>query len=213
MIKFEVIQGDILEQEVNVIVNAANQSLRGGGGVDGAIHDASGKELNDECKELGGCSTGKVKLTKSYDLEDRGIGWIIHAVGPRYAGGMYFEADLLKEAYEAALDVTINPEEFYKEQCLYVLDKYIGHLEDIAKYAYVKETKEEVKAYCQEYPIKSIAFPSISTGIYGYPLEEAAKIAVRAIKNFCRRNDHLDRIVMVCYDTETYNVYKKLVEY
>ena len=212
MVKFEVVQGDILEQEVDAIVNAANQNLRGGGGVDGAIHTACGKELDDECKELGGCSTGKVKLTKSYDLENSGIGWVIHAVGPKYSGGMYFEADLLKDAYEAALSVTLNPEAFYEEQCLYVLDKYIGHLEDIAKYAYVKETKEEVKAYCGDFPIKSIAFPSISTGIYGYPLDEAAKIAVRAIRGFCRRNNHLDRVVMVCYDQATYNAYKKLVE-
>lgn len=211
MIRFEVVKGDITEQQVDAIVNAANQGLRGGGGVDGAIHMVSGKDLDDECKELGGCSTGKAKLTKSYGLEARGVGWIIHAVGPRYAGGMYFEADLLADAYKAALEITLDPENFYKEQCLAVLDNYIGHLEEPAKRPYIRDTIEEVKAYCAEYPIKTVAFPSISTGIYGYPLEEASRIAVRTIRNFCRKHKHLEKIIMVCYDKQTYDAYNKIV--
>lgn len=213
MIRFEIVQGDILDQKVDVIVNAANQSLRGGGGVDGAIHNACGKDLDDECKELGGCSTGKAKLTKAYDLEAEGIGWVIHAVGPRYAGGMYFEADLLADAYKAALDITLDYETFYKEQCLGVLDKYIGHLGDFEKKPYVSDVVHEVKAYCHDFPIKTIAFPSISTGIYGYPLDEAARIAVRTIRNFCRRNNHLEKVIMVCYDKQTYDAYNKLMSY
>lgn len=184
MIKFEIVKGDIIEQDVDVIVNAANQSLRGGGsGVDGAIHMAAGKDLLEECKAIGGCSTGKARLTMSYDLEKSGIGWIIHTVGPRYAGGMYFEADLLADAYTSALEVTIDYKSFYKEQCLAVLENYIGHLEDVQKIPYIKDTEAEVEAYCNDFPMTSIALPSISTGAYGYPpLEEASKIAVRAIK-------------------------------
>lgn len=213
MIKFEIIQGDITDQKVDAIVNAANQGLRGGGGVDGAIHAAAGKELDEECKELGGCSTGKAKLTKSYDLENKGVGWIIHAVGPRYAGGMYFEADLLADAYQASLDITLDYEAFYKDQCLSVLEKYIGHLDESDKMPYIRETIEEVEIYCKEFQIKTVAFPSISTGIYGYPLDEAAKIAVRTIRNFCRKHSHLEKVIMVCYDKTTYDAYRKLTSH
>lgn len=211
MIAFELVKGDIVEQKVDVIVTAANQALKGGGGVDGAVHLACGKGLIEECKELEGCSTGKAKLTRAYDLEAKGIPWVIHAVGPRYAGGMYFEADLLADAYEAALNITLNYRRIYKNQCLEVLDRYIGHLEDQQKQPYIEETLSQVKAYTYEHEMRSIAFPSISTGVYGYPLKEAAYIAVKTIKNFCRRNSHLDKVVMVCYDTETYNAYKKLM--
>lgn len=210
MIRFEVVKGDILDQKVDVMVTAANQGLRGGGGVDAAIHNACGKELLEECSAIGGCSTGKAKLTKSYDLENKGVGWIIHAVGPRYAGGMYFEADLLADAYTSALEITVDPRSFYKEQCLTVLDRYVGHLDEKTKAPYIKDTVAEVNAYCDDFPVKSIAFPSISTGIYGYPLEEAAVIAVRAIRNFCRRHSHLDKVILVCYDNATYNAYKNL---
>lgn len=210
MINFEVVKGDILDQKVDVMVTAANQGLTGGGGVDGSIHHASGPDLLAECKEIGGCSTGKARLTMSYDLETKGVGWIIHAVGPRYAGGMYFEADLLADAYKEALNITLDPRQFYKEQCLAVLDRYIGHLDASAKAPYIKDTLDEVNGYCDDFPIKSIAFPSISTGIYGYPLEEAAVIAVRAIRNFCRRYSHLDKVVLVCFDKATYDAYKNL---
>lgn len=213
MIKFEVVKGDITEMKVDAIVNAANQSLRGGGGVDGAIHLACGKDLDGECKELGGCSTGKAKLTKSYDLEQKGVGWIIHAVGPRYAGGMYFEADLLADAYQSALEITLDYEAFYEEQCLAVLSQYIGHLDESTKKPYIEDTTLEVRAYCKEFPIKTVALPSISTGLYGYPLEEAARIAIRTIRNFCRKHSHLDKVIMVCYDKKTFDTYQSLMNH
>lgn len=211
MIAFELVKGDITEQKVDVIVTAANQGLRGGGGVDGAVHLACGKELLEECKELEGCSTGKAKLTRSYDLLAKGTPWIIHAVGPRYAGGMYFEADLLADAYEAALNITLNYGNIYKNQCLDVLERYIGHLDQTQKQGYIDDIVSDVKAYTSQHEMRSIAFPSISTGVYGYPVKEAAYIAVKAIKNFCRRNSHLDKVILVCYDNDTYNVYKKLM--
>ena len=211
MIHFEIIKGNIIEQDVDVVVTAANQNLKGGGGVDGAVHEACGKGLLDECKELGGCSTGKAKLTRAYDMTDQGTSWIIHAVGPRYAGGMYFEADLLEEVYKSAMNITKDYKNIYEEQCLEVLDNYIGHLDEQQRRPYVQDTKEEVKAYAKEHPIRSMAFPSISTGMYGYPLKEAAYIATRTIKNFCSRNSHLERIVLVCNNNETYNMYKKYI--
>lgn len=211
MIKFELVKGNIIEQPVDVLVTAANQSLKGGGGVDGVIHHACGHDLLVECQELGGCSTGKAKITKSYDLETKGVGWIIHAVGPRYAGGMYFEEDLLADAYKAALEITLDLRHFYETQCLDVLSKYIGHLDQAQQIPYIQDTKEEVRDYVLDHPIKTIAFPSISTGLYGYPLEEAAMIAVRTIQNFCRKNNHLEKVMMVCLDQATYNVYKKYI--
>lgn len=211
MIHFEVVKGNIIDQNVDAIVTAANQGLRGGGGVDGAVHKACGKALLEECQALGGCSTGKAKLTKAYDMEEKGTPWIIHAVGPRYAGGMYFEADLLADAYGSALEITGDYRHVYEIQCLEVLDKYIGHLEEDQKAPYIKDTVAEVREYAHANPIRSIAFPSISTGIYGYPLKEAAYIATKTIKDYCRRNSHLDKIVLVCFDNETYAAYKKLV--
>lgn len=211
MIDFQLIKGDITQQKTDVIVTAANQGLRGGGGVDGAVHSACGEGLLEECRSLGGCSTGKAKLTRAYDLLDQGVPWIIHAVGPRYAGGMYFEADLLKDAYMAALEITKVYKKRYEEQCLDVLNGYIGHLPSFQKKRYIDETLEEVRSYVKEHPMKTIVFPSISTGVYGYPLKEAAYIATRAIKEFALTNDHLDQITLVCYDNETYNQYKKFM--
>lgn len=207
MINFELVKGDIFEQKVDVIVTETNQGLNP---IEGAIHKLTGSDLLAECKEIGGCSIGKARLTMSYDLEQRGIGWIIHGAGPRYAGGMYFEADLLADVYRAALDITLDYREFYRKQCLEVLERYVGHLEESAKKPYRKETEEEVVAYCSDYPIRSIAFPSISTGTYGYPLDEAAVIAVRTIKSFCRQYDHLDKVVLVCKDKVTYDAYRKI---
>lgn len=209
MITFELIKGDIRQQNVDVMVTAANQGLQGGGGVDGAIHEACGPELLTECRSLGGCSTGKAKLTKAYGLADKGTPWVIHAVGPRYAGGMYFEADLLADAYKSALAIPGDYEGIYLDQCLEVLKGYIGHLEEGKQRPYIAEVTESVRSYCRQNSIKTMAFPSISTGVYGYPLEEAAPIALRTIKNFCRRNSHLDKILLVCLDNATYNAYKK----
>ena len=209
MIKIELVKGDITEQSVDAIVTAANQALRGGGGTDGAVHSACGAELMDELKELGGCSTGNAKMTKAYNMNGQGVGWIIHAVGPRYAGGMYFEDDLLADTYKAALGLTLNYEQAYRDQCLEVLDKYIGELSDHQQRFYRKETVDGVGEYCEAYPIRTLALPSISTGAYGYPLEEAALIASRTIKTFCRNHDHLERVVLVCYDNNTYNAYKR----
>lgn len=209
MIHFEIVKGNILEQEVDVIVTAANQSLRGGGGVDGEVHKACGKDLLLECKELGGCSTGKAKLTRSYEMSDNGVNWVIHAVGPRYAGGMYFEADLLEDAYNSALEITKDFRHIYEDQCLDVLSHYIGHLSPEQQKPYLDETKDEVRNYTKQHLMKSIAFPSISTGAYGYPIKEAAYIAIKTIKTFCRKNSHLEKVVLVCYDNETYNSYKK----
>lgn len=209
MIDFELIKGDIREQNVDVMVTAANQGLRSGGGVDGAIHSACGSGLLEECQSIGGCSTGKAKLTRSYELEAKGTPWIIHAVGPRYAGGMYFEADLLADAYRSALNITADYKNFYLDQCLDVLKGYIGHLDSDKQKPYIEEATGEVLTYCRNHPIKTIALPSISTGVFAYPLEEAAMIATRTIKSFCRNNDHLDKVILVCYDTTTYNTYKK----
>ena len=163
-----VIKGDITKiSNVQAIVNAANESLLGGGGVDGAIHYAAGPELLAECRTLGGCHMGEAKITKAYNLP---CDYVIHTVGPRWHGGVRGEANILKECYVNSLKVAI----------------YNG--------------------------IKTIAFPSISTGAFGYPVEEAASVAVNTVNAFLMENsDKLDEIYWILFDNHTCSVYEKAI--
>ena len=153
--KFSIVKGDIVKSKTDAIVNAANTSLLGGGGVDGAIHRAAGKELLAECEKLGGCKTGEAKITKGYKLNAK---YVIHTPGPIWRG------------YKNCLKLAV------------------------------------------ENNIKTIAFPSISTGVYRFPVEQAAEIAVNEILGFLYEHDEIDSVTMVCYDENTYKVYKKAYE-
>jgi O-acetyl-ADP-ribose deacetylase (regulator of RNase III) len=156
--------GDITRQKTDAIVNAANKSLLGGGGVDGAIHRAAGDKLYDECKTLGGCETGEAKITKGYNLN---ANFVIHTVGPVWNGGKYGEEEKLAECYRNSLKLAVKNK------------------------------------------IKSIAFPSISTGAYRFPIEKAVKIAVKEVKNFLEKNKTIEKVVFVCFDDFTYALYLK----
>lgn len=160
--RIEIIQGDITLQVVDAIVNAANNSLLGGGGVDGAIHRAAGPHLLEECRTLHGCETGSAKLTKGYDLPAK---WVIHTVGPIWKDGNHDEDSLLAECYRSCLMLA------------------------------------------QENQIRSLAFPSISTGAYGFPIARAAKIAAREIGDHLKHNPLPEKIMLVCFDTTTYQKY------
>jgi O-acetyl-ADP-ribose deacetylase len=158
----EVVPGDITKLQVDAIVNAANNTLLGGGGVDGAIHRAAGPALLDECRTLNGCATGEAKITGGYNLPAK---WIIHTVGPVWQGGSQNEENILAECYQSCLKLA------------------------------------------QERGIKSIAFPSISTGIYGFPVEKASIIAVREVRAFLGKNSTLEKVIFVCFDRKTYDCY------
>lgn len=164
--KLSIIQSDITKLKVDAIVNAANTSLLGGGGVDGAIHLAAGPELLSECRLLNGCKTSDAKITKGYLLPAK---FIIHTVGPVWNGGIYKEPTLLESCYLTSLKIAQNNS------------------------------------------IKTIAFPNISTGIYHFPKQLAAEIAVRSVKTFINENDVFEEIIFCCYDVENHEIYKSLV--
>jgi len=166
-VKIEIIQGDITSQKVDVIVNAANSSLLGGGGVDGAIHRAAGPELLEYNKKLGGCPTGEAKISPGFKLPAK---YVISTVGPVWSGGNRNEEELLASCYRNSLKLAV------------------------------------------EKGIKTIAFPAISTGIYHFPLDRATKIALTETKKFLETNDFIEKIVFVCFDEKTNNVYEDLFE-
>ena len=160
MHRLTVVEGDIVKQAVDAIVNAANTALLGGGGVDGAIHRAAGPELLAECRGLGGCPTGEARLTRGYQLPAK---WVIHTVGPVWHGGSHREDELLAQCYRNSL------------------------------------------ALAEKHGLRTVAFPSISTGAYGFPMERAAKIAVRECKAILDRSAVIEQIVLVCFDQAALN--------
>jgi O-acetyl-ADP-ribose deacetylase (regulator of RNase III) len=165
MTEITIIQGDITKQRVDAIVNAANKSLLGGGGVDGAIHRAAGPELLEECRTLHGCPTGEAKITKGYRLPAK---FVIHTAGPVYGSERGREAELLARCYRNSI------------------------------------------ARAAERGLKSIAFPSISTGAYGYPIEEASRVALRTVKELVEAGGTgLERVVFVTFSEADYRAYRE----
>jgi len=162
----KIVEGDITKLQVDAIVNAANPTLLGGGGVDGAIHRAAGPELLEECKQIGGCPTGEVRVTKGYKLPAK---WVIHTVGPVWKGGGHNEDQLLRSCY-----------------------------------------RESLKA-AQKLGIGSIAFPSISTGAYGFPFERACRIAISEALEFLKSQPELE-VVFVCFGKDAYETYKRIYQ-
>lgn len=162
MTSIEAVRGDITRQAVDAIVNAANSTLLGGGGVDGAIHRAAGPELLEECRSLGGCPTGEARITRGYRLPAR---YVIHTVGPVWSGGGREEPALLRSCYE---------------RCL---------------------------ALATERELRSIAFPAISTGAYGYPIEAATRIAVETVRDSLERPSSLELVRFVCFSDQDWHVY------
>lgn len=164
-------QGDITKIKVDVVVNAANSSLLGGGGVDGAIHRAGGPAILEECRAIrarqGGCPTGEAVITGAGNLPAR---WVVHTVGPVWQGGQQGEAALLRSCYLNSLALAV------------------------------------------EHGAKTVAFPNISTGIYGYPKAEACMVAVAAVQEFCQKNEALEAVRFVCFDPENLALYRQALE-
>ncbi len=161
-----VVQGDITKQEVDAIVNAANESLRGGGGVDGAIHRAAGPELLEECRRVGRCPTGEARITKGYRLPAR---YVIHTVGPVWRGGDKGEAELLASCYRNSLELAV------------------------------------------QHGVRTIAFPGISTGVYGYPLEAATRIAMTTVKECLERMPSIEQVRFVTFGDEATRVARRVL--
>lgn len=160
------ILADITSLNTDAIVNAANNSLLGGGGVDGAIHHAAGKDLLEECKTIGGCPTGEARITKAYKLPAK---YIIHTVGPIWNGGANNEKEQLRNAYINSLKIAVSND------------------------------------------VRTIAFPNLSTGVYGFPKKEAARIALETVTEFINKSGSIDEVVFCCFDNENHEIYKALM--
>ena len=165
--RIELTEGDITEQRVDAIVNAANQSLLGGGGVDGAIHRAAGPELLAECRTLGDCPTGEARITRGYRLPAKNV---IHAVGPRFRDGRHGEDELLASCYRNALELAVR------------------------------------------HGVRTVAFPAISIGAYGFPLKQATRIAVREVRSFMEKHPEFQTVTFVCFGQEARDVYEREVK-
>jgi O-acetyl-ADP-ribose deacetylase (regulator of RNase III) len=164
--EIEIFRGDITKLEVDAIVNAANTTLLGGGGVDGAIHRAAGPELLAECRTLGGCQPGEAKITRGYHLPAR---FVIHTVGPIWRGGKHDEAQRLADCYRNSLQLALKNE------------------------------------------IRTIAFPAISCGAYGYPIEDAAQIAFKTTRDFLAANDEIQKVIFAVWGEDVYQAYQRLL--
>jgi O-acetyl-ADP-ribose deacetylase (regulator of RNase III) len=167
MSRFKVLQGDLTKEKVDAIVNAANTSLLGGGGVDGAIHRAAGPELLAECRTLNGCATGMAKITRGYKLQAKHV---IHTVGPVWNGGTLGEEELLERCYYSVFDLV------------------------------------------EAHDLRTVAFPAISCGVYGYPIDRAARVALFAIRAFLERNEAIERVHVVCFTDEVYQAYLDVLQ-
>jgi Predicted phosphatase homologous to the C-terminal domain of histone macroH2A1 len=165
--KIEIFRGDITKLDVDAIVNAANTTLLGGGGVDGAIHRGAGPELLAECRMLGGCRTGEAKITRGYRLPAR---FVIHTVGPVWRGGEHDESRRLADCYRNSLRLAVKNE------------------------------------------FKTIAFPAISCGAYGYPIKEAAHVAFNTTRDFLAANDEIQKVIFAAWGDDIYDVYERLLE-
>jgi O-acetyl-ADP-ribose deacetylase (regulator of RNase III) len=164
--KIEIVRGDITKLEIDAIVNAANTTLLGGGGVDGAIHRAAGPELLMECRTLGGCRPGEAKITRGYRLPAQ---FVIHTVGPVWRGGTHGEPETLANCYRNSLQVAV------------------------------------------ENGIKTVAFPAISCGAYGYPVQEAAQIALKTSREFLANDDKIDKVIFVLWGDDIDDAYRRLL--
>ena len=165
--RIQIVEGDITKQSVDAIVNAANTTLLGGGGVDGAIHRVAGPQLLEECRKLNGCATGEAKITKGYRLPAK---WVIHTVGPVWHGGNHNEAELLASCYRTSF------------------------------------------ALAEKNGIRTIAFPSISTGAYGFPIERAAEIALRETIAFLKTNTTIKQVLLVCFGKNPHEIHMRALE-
>lgn len=165
--RISIVEADITTLDVDAIVNAANNSLLGGGGVDGAIHQAAGPDLLAECRMLGGCDTGDAKITKGYNLPAR---WVIHTVGPVWSGGQSGEEEALRSCYRRCMELVVK------------------------------------------YNLRSVAFPAISTGVYGYPSGPAAAIAMATVHEFLSRNHSVENVLFVCFNSRTREAYNAALQ-
>ncbi len=208
MTKVSVIRDNILGVDCDCLILSANKRLLNSKGIDGEIINSLDEEVYEELKIIDNCAMGRAKITRCFELPVDGLNWIIHAVPPQYAGGLFFEDDLLRDSILNSLSISKNLGEFYSKQCVDSMDLYLSktdkNITHLAKGKYLKQVGDLAWEHAKENPIKKIAMEVVGVADGRYPLDMGLEIIAKAIKKYIRENDNLEEIIVVCDSNELY---------
>lgn len=213
MTKVSVVKDDILNIDCDCVVVSANGKLINSKGVAAKLIDTSDKVMFDELNAIDKCSVGRARITKCHNDINSALKWAIYAVPPRYAGGLFFEDDLLKDAISNSLMITGNLDKVYTEQCVEIMEKILDGLEqelpDEVRDKYIGEVREVASEYVAENEIKKVAIQILGVGNLGYPLREGVELIKRAITSYKRKYNNLEEIVLVCHNDLVFKTVKR----
>lgn len=213
MTKVSVIKDNILNVDCDCLILSANKRLLNSKGIVGDIINNLDNAVFEELKAIDNCAVGRAKITKCFDLPMDNVTWIIHAVPAQYAGGLFFEDDLLRDSILNSLSISGKLEKFYTKQCVDVMDLYINKtnpsITKEAKAKYLEQVADLARQYAKENPIKKIAMEAVGVADGRYPLDEGVQIVAKAIRRYIKENENLDEIIIVCDSEKVYNAINK----
>lgn len=213
MTKVSVIRDDILGVDCDCLILSANKRLLNSKGIDGEIIHKIDEAVYEEVKAIDNCAIGRARLTKCFDLPVSNVHWIIHAVPSQYAGGLFFEADLLRDSVLNSLSISSKLENFYAKQCINVMDLYLHrtnkNITHDAKMKCLQQVEDLARQYAKENPVKKIAMEVLGVSDGRYPLDDGIQIFVQAIKRYIKENENLEEIIVVCDSDKVYKATNK----